>query len=475
MFDVTIIGGGVIGCLIARELSRYELKICLIERESDVAMGASGANSGIVHAGYDPKPGTLKAKFNISGNLAFEQLTRELDVPLYRRGSLVLAFDEYEEQKLIGLLENGRENGVPSLALLSREEVQALEPLVSVNVTSALYAPTAAVTCPYSLTIAAAENAAANGAELYLNREVLGIESLDGVFTVRTTNGTFASRFVVNAAGVYAGAVSEMAGAENYAVKPRKGEYMLFDKTVLKPKHILFQAPGKMGKGVLVTETAHGNLLVGPSAKDVPDREDTSVTAEGLSYVAASGLKSFPHFRQGDAITEFAGLRAISESKDFIIEPSERKKGFIHVAGIASPGLTAAPAIARHVARLLEGEGLALTEKKDFDPIRKGITAFHSLTSSEQNALIAADPTYGKIVCRCETISEAEIVESIRRPAGATTLDGVKRRVRPGMGRCQGGFCSSAVLRILSRELGLPLGDVTKRGRGSYILTGKTK
>jgi len=475
MFDVIIIGGGVTGCLIARELSRYEVKICLIEKESDVAMGASGANSGIVHAGYDPKPGSLKAKFNIAGHALFEQLTRELDVPFEKKGSLVLAFDEYEEQKLIGLLENGRVNGVSRLSLLSKDEVLAMEPLVSDAVIRALYAPTAAITCPYSLTIAAAENAAANGAVLRLNREVCGITRQNGVFMIQTQSETVASRFIVNAAGIYAGVISELAGAESCAIKPRKGEYLLFDNTVLKPESILFQAPGKLGKGVLVTETAHGNLLLGPSAKDTEDREDTAVTSEGLSHISALGMRSFPHIRLKDAITQFAGIRAVSGTHDFIIEPSEKQKGFIHVAGISSPGLTAAPAIARHVLNLLSGEGLALEEKKSFDPVRKSIPAFARLPVSERNALVKKNPLYGKIICRCESVSEAEIIESIRRPAGATTLDGVKRRVRPGMGRCQGGFCSSAVLEILAKELGRPLQDITKNGGGSYILTGKTK
>ncbi|MHB1314668.1 MAG: FAD-dependent oxidoreductase [Christensenellales bacterium] len=475
MFDVLIIGGGVIGCLIARELSRYELNCCLLEKEWDVAMGASGANSGIVHAGYDPRAGTNMARFNREGRALFEQLSRELDVPFKKNGSLVLAFDENEEQKLARLMENGRKNGVPSLSLLSKEEVIFLEPHVSGAVRRALYAPSAGITCPYSLTIAAAENAVQNGAHLFTNQKVLSIEKKDGYFSVRTQSETFAAGFIVNCAGVYSDEISGLAGAETFGIRARKGEYLLFDKTADKPQRILFQAPAALSKGVLVTATVHGNLLVGPSATDTPDREDVSVTAEGLSYIAALGERSYPHFRLKDAIAQFAGLRAVSDQNDFVIQPSEIQKGFLHVAGISSPGLTAAPAIARYVVCLLDREGFILREKKNFNPFRSGIKAFDNLSNEERNALIKKDPAYGKILCRCEHVTEAEIIESIRRPVGAKTLDGVKRRVRAGMGRCQGGFCSSSVIALLARELNVPLQEVTKRGGGSNILLGKTK
>lgn len=475
MFDVLIIGAGVIGSLIARELSAYELKICLLDKASDVAMGMSGANSGIVHAGYDPKPGSMKAKFNLQGNAMFEELCSNLDVPYEKKGSLVLAFDDYEEQKLIELFENGRKNQVPLLSLISKDEVLALEPLLSADVKSALFAPTAAITCPYSLTIAAAENAVENGVVLKLGERVTHITLMDGVYHTTTQNAEYTSKYIVNAAGVFADEISAFAGAEKLTIHSRKGEYILFDKTVLKPDKIIFQSPSRAGKGVLVTATVHGNLMIGPSATDILGKNDVSVTSEGLSHVIAAAMRSFPHIHPKDAITQFAGLRANAAEKDFIIQPSALQRGFIQVAGIASPGLTAAPAIAKYVAMLLYDEGLQRKPKGNFYPKRRRIPCFNEMTRDERNALIQENPLYGKIICRCENVSEAEIIESIQRSAGATTLDGVKRRVRAGMGRCQGGFCSSAVLSILARELKQPPVEITKCGAGSNILAGYTK
>ena len=473
MLDVLIIGGGVVGCLIARELSKYMLDCCLLEKEWDVAMGASGANSGIVHAGYDPKPGTAMAKFNVEGHGMFAKITRELDVPFVRNGSLVLAFCEEEEKKLQTLMEYGIKNGVQKLSLLSREQILRLDPRISKNVTKALYAPTAGIVCPYTLTISASENAAQNGVEIRMNQEVTGITRKDGAFVVRTQNNTYFSKCVVNCTGVFSDMIAELAGAEKHGVIARKGEYFLFDKTAQKPNQTLFQSPAAGSKGVLVTSTVHGNLLVGPTATDTEDKEDTSVSGEGLAYVAETGRRSFVQINLKETITQFAGLRAIAASRDFVIEPSKKVKGFIHVAGICSPGLTAAPAIAKHVAVLLEREGLKFKEKKDFNPLRLGIKSFDSLPEDEKNRLIKSNPAYGKIICRCEHITEAEVVESIQR--GAKTIDGVKRRVRAGMGRCQGGFCSPAVLSLLAKELNVPLEQVTKRGDGSNILFGKTK
>lgn len=476
MFDVLIIGGGVVGCLIARELSKYKLKVCLLEKESDVAMGASGANSGIVHAGYDPKPGSFMAKFNIEGNNCFDELARELDVPFIRNGSLVLAFNEAEEQTLLELLENGKKNGVPRLSLLDKAETLKLEPNLSDKITRALYAPTAGITCPYSLTIAAAENAAENGVEFKLNQKVTGIQKTDGVFNISTQNAQYTAKFIINAAGVYTDEISKLAAAETYSITPNRGEYLLFDKCADKPNMVIFQVPSKLGKGVLVTPTAHGNLLVGPSSVKIEDKSNTTVSNEVLSYVMELGKKSFRQIKLKDTITQFAGIRALAEKEgDFIIEASRKLQGFIHVAGICSPGLTASPAIAKYVVKLLGAEGLELAENLNYNPIRKRIPAFEELPNDSRNELIKVNPLYGKIVCRCEHITEAEIVECIRRPVGATTLDGVKRRLRAGMGRCQGGFCSPAVLEILAKELNKAPQNITKNGEGSYILIGKTK
>lgn len=475
MYDVLIIGGGVIGCLIARELTKYSLKICLIEKNADVAMGASGANSGIVHAGYDPLPGTLKAKLNVEGNALFEKLSRELDVPYQKKGSLVLAFNEEDKKTLDGLMKNGIKNGVPSLSLLSKDEVLALEPLLSPDVKGALYAKTAAITCPYSLTIAAAEIAVINGAEFKLNRNVCGIKRQNGYFSIQTKNETFFTKMVVNAAGIYADEISALAGAESYRILPRKGEYLLFDKNSAKPGQILFQPPSGAGKGVLVTPTVSGNLLVGPSSRNIEDKEDTKTSSETMEQIVLNAKRIFPYIPIKDTITQFAGNRAVMDSYDFFIMPSEMQSGFIHVAGISSPGLTASPAIAKYVVNLLEKQGLELKENKDFNPERKSIPAFAALSNKERNMLIKQNPSFGKIICRCEQITEAEIIESIRRPLGATTLDGIKRRVRAGMGRCQGNFCSFALLRILAGELNMPLTEITKSGGASYVLKGKTK
>lgn len=475
MYDVLIIGGGAIGCLTARELTKYALKICLIEKEADVAMGASGANSGIVHAGYDSVPGTLKARFNVEGSALFEKLARELDIPYQKKGSLVLALCNEDIQTLEKLMENGVKNRVFSLSLLSKEEARNLEPLLSTDVKGALYAKTAAITCPYSLTIAAAENAVLNGAEFKLNQNVCGIRREEGYFAVRTQNETFFAKTLVNAGGIHADEISALAGAERCRIIPCKGEYLLFDKNSVKPGKTLFPPPSAYGKGVLVTPTVNGNLLIGPSAKNIEDKEDTATSAEAMEQIILNAKRIFPHIPLKDTITQFTGNRAVMESYDFFIRPSEMQKGFIHVAGISSPGLTAAPAIAKYVANLLEQEGLELKENKNFNPERKSIPAFASLSNKERNALIMENPSFGKIVCRCEQITEAEIIKSIRRPLGAATLDGVKRRVRAGMGRCQGNFCSFAILKILSEELKKPLEKITKSGGISFILTGKTK
>lgn len=476
IYDVAIIGAGVVGSLIARELSRYHLRICLLEKASDVAMGTTKSNSAIIHAGFDAAHGSLKAQLNVKGNAMMTQLTAELGVPFKRIGSLVVGFDDADETKLQELYDNGIRNGVPKLEMLSQEQVRTLEPSISLQVTSALYAPTAGIICPYELTIAAAECAVANGVTLQLEQEITDISRENGFFTLSTKTDAFHAHYVVNAAGVYADQIAQMVESRCFAIKPRKGEYMLLDKDQASlAKTVIFQTPTAMGKGILVTPTVDGNLLLGPTSVDIDDQDDVSTTADGLTTVAKIALKSIPSINIRKVITSFAGIRACSTVHDFIIEESREAKGFMHVAGIESPGLSASPAIALMVTDLLADAGLVLSPKSDFNPIRKPLRKFFELDCETQNKLITANPRYGNVICRCEHVTEAEIVESIHRPAGARNVDAVKRRTRCGMGRCQGGFCTPRITEILARELQVPMDKITKKGGNSWLLAGRTK
>lgn len=476
-YDAAIIGAGVIGALAARELSRYELKVCILESEPDVAMGTSKANSAIVHAGYDALPGTHKALFNVKGNRLFDKVSKELDVPFKRIGSLVLAYTEKDMKVISELYQRGKDNGVPDLKILnSRDEAAAIEPNVSPEVIGALYAPTAGITCPYELVYGAVENAVENDAVLMLETKVNDIKYEADVFTLETNRGPVLSRFVVNAAGLYADRISEMIGDRHFYIKPRKGEYLVLDKNQgRQARTVVFQTPSDKGKGILVTPTVDGNLLIGPNSEDIDDREDVSTSAQGMDEVIRGALKSIPGINVKQVITSFAGLRATPSSHDFIISPSLTNKRFINAAGIESPGLTAAPAIAEYLVDLLKGAGLELVSRKNFKAERKSIARFAEASDDEKAELVCKNRLYGNIVCRCETVTEAEIVDSIHRPAGARSVDAVKRRTRAGMGRCQGGFCAPRIVEILSRELGIPMQDIRKKEGKSALLTGKTK
>ena len=475
MYDVIIIGGGVIGCAIAREMARFERKIALFERASDVCEGTSKANSGIVHAGYDATPGTLKARLNVLGNQKMETLSRELDFPFKKNGSFVLMFEEDGRPSLEKLYEKGIQNGVKDLQILSGEEVRKMEPNVSPEVKAALYAPTAGIVCPFGLTYALAENAAVNGVEFKLNTAVSGIEKNKDGFTVITESGSFDTKFIINAAGVYADVIHNMVSKKEMKIVPRRGQYCLMDKEIGNlTKATLFQLPTKLGKGVLVTPTVHGNLLVGPNAEDLEDKEGINTTKEGLDDILIRGAKSVLNLPNGKVITSFAGLRANEKGGDFIIEEAEDVKGFIDVAGIASPGLSASPAIGEYVAELMQKIAPA-PYKENFVATREGIPNMATATMEERKRYIEQDPAYANVICRCELVTEGEILESIRRPVGATTLDGVKRRTRAGMGRCQSGFCSPKVVEILSRELNQDISKITKMGGKSVFITGKNK
>jgi len=485
-YDVVVIGGGVIGCHIAKQLSRYKINICLVEKENDVACRTSGANSGIVHAGYDAFPGSLKAKLNIRGNEIIEHIAEELDVPFKRTGSLVLAFDEYDMTMLKELYERGIKNGVTGMEILDEKQVREKEPAVSAKVVGALFAPTAGIICPYELTISAAEVAVENGTRLLLSHEVISIEkvyrdkerTLYQITIKHKEKGPkkIFAKYIINAAGVYANKISSMAGDTSFTITPRKGEYLLLDKNQGRIiNSVVFQTPSKMGKGILITPTVDGNLLLGPTASDIEDKEDLSTDNEGLTKVRLGALKSIPGIGMENIITSFAGLRAVPSTGDFIIEESNYAPGFVNVAGIESPGLTAAPAIAEYVEDLMREAGLELLPKENYKPNRTPFKKFRNMSDSEINEAIKENSLFGKIVCRCEKVTAAEVVEAIRRPAGARTLDGVKRRTRAGMGRCQGGFCTPRVMEILSQELGIPMEEITKSGGKSWMLAGRSK
>ena len=472
-FDIAIIGAGITGSAIARQLSRWKLSIALIDGAEDVAMGATKANSAIVHAGYDCKPGSLKAELNVKGNMLYTKWTEELDVPLKRVGTLVAAFSNEEAESIKELYERGIKNGVPDMRIVSGEEAREMEPMLSENVVCALYAPTGGITCPYEMTIACAENARANGAVWKLGKPVTDITANEDGFIIILGDEELSASRVINAAGVFADDIGRMIGDDSFTISPRKGEYLLLDRNTKKPKYVLFQRPTRFGKGVVVSPTVDGNSFAGPTALDMEDKRDNSVTAEGIKQIQLLARKSTPAIDFRNVITSFAGVRAQPSTGDFIVRPSDKNPRFIHAAGISSPGLTSAPAIAELVEKLIRQSGVELIPDENYTPYRKHIREFRHMTDAEKEQAIMEDPLYGRVICRCETITEAEIVEAVRR--GARTLDAVKRRTRAGMGRCQGGFCSPRVMEIISRETGIPMEELTKFGGGSYLVAGKTR
>ena len=473
MYDVVIIGAGVSGSACARELSRYNLSICVVEKEEDVCCGTSKANSAIVHSGIDCKPGTLMSEMNVRGNELMEPLSKELDFEFRRNGSLIVCFSEEDRPKLEALYEQGISNKIPDIRILDAHEVHEMEPNLSEEVVAAIYCPTGGIVCPFGLNIALAENAATNGVEFRFNTEVTDICRKDDGYQLSTNRGYILTRCVVNAAGVYADVFHNMVSSKKIHITPRRGEYCLCDKNAgnLVDKTI-FQLPTKLGKGILVTPTVHGNLLLGPTAENIEDREDTATTQSGLAFVLEKAGMSVKNVPSRQIITSFSGLRACADRGDFILE--ESAPNFFEAAGIESPGLTSAPAIGVYMAEMA-AKALGLTKKESFNPVRHGVVHLNSLSVGERAEKIRENPLYGSIVCRCETISEGEIVDAIRRPLGAKTLDGVKRRTRAGMGRCQAGFCSPRVMDILARELNLPLTAIRKNEKGSEIVFGKTK
>lgn len=499
--DVLIIGGGVTGAALARELSRYAVSVMLVEKEVDLAFGTSKANSGIVHSGIHDRPGSLKARLCVEGNRMYPLLAKELDFLYQNNGAVVVARQEDEIPALKRLMEQGQQNGVTGVRLIGRDDLLALEPHLAPDLAGALVMPSGGIVIPFDLVYALAENAAANGVEIKLGTRVTAIKEENGVFTVQVTpvtgqtvlktaqSGqtsrptqtvqliqpaqTVRAKYIVNAAGLHAGTVASLIGDDSISIHPRKGEEYLLDRRLAGfVRHTVFPLPTPVSKGILIIPTVEGNIMLGPTAYATDSFDDYGTTAAGWREVFDYVRQLSPELKASDLITSFAGLRAASGQDDFIIGPSTVSQRFIHAAGMESPGLTAAPAAARLICEHLQEAGLSLKPKSNFNPIRK-VVRIRDLSASEQAQLMQQDAAYSRIVCRCEYVSEGEIRDAIRR--GATTLDGVKLRTRSGMGRCQGGFCTPKIIGILSHELGLPPEKITKRGPGSPLLAGRLR
>lgn len=474
-YDIIVVGAGVVGAAAARALSRYSVRLLVIEKESDVGSGSSSANSAIVHSGYDPVPGSLKARLNVRGNRLFSELCRELDVDLKWIGSLTLALADEDVPVIEELEKRGVRNGVP-VEILDRAAALRAEPNLSPGVRCALWAPSAGIVNPFELCVGLVENALENGAQLRLDEKVLGVVPLaPSGYEVRTNRGRYRGKVVINAAGVYAdevanGALSEAGLVGKYGIRPRRGEYFVldhFDPDYL--HHTIFTVPSAKGKGILVSPTTHGNYLVGPSAEFVEEKDDCSTSGETLANVLSAAQKMVPSIPMRQIIRQFSGIRAVESRGDFVID--QPLPGLINLLGIQSPGLTAAPAIAEEAVKMA-AETVPLEEKPDYRPCCRPRVRLHRLSPEERAAFVRENPLYGHIVCRCEDVSEGEIIDAVRRRCGARTVDGVKRRVRPGFGKCQGGFCQPEVIRILARELGVSPEQVRKGSAGSYILAG---
>ena len=471
MTDVLIIGCGIVGASAAYELSRYKLSVTAIDRLNDIAGETTRANSGIVHAGFDPEPGSVIAKFNVRGNERIRELCSKLDVPYKQNGSLVIGFNEKDKQTIKELYCRGLEHKVPGIEIISADRARQMEPNLSGKITTALYAPSGAIVSPWELAVALAETAAKNGAAFILNAEATGISRIDGGYLVTTSKGSFKTRAIVNAAGLYADDIHGFLRKPDFKIIPRRGQYYLLDKSAGDMvSRTIFQCPDKYGKGVLVTPTTHGNLLIGPSSEDVDYRGDVNTDTKTLQSILQTARHSVPGINIRENIRNFAGIRAVADTDDFIVREAE--KNFYDLAGIKSPGLTAAPAMAEELVRMMAASGIELSLKDRFINERR-VVRFRYLSSEERAELINKEPAYGRIVCRCETVTEGEILEAFDSPLPPTTLDAIKRRCHAGMGRCQGGFCSPKVIALISKRFNLDPADVLKDRQGSYILIGE--
>ena len=466
-YDCIVIGAGVIGALCARELAKYDLSILVLEKEIDVGNGASGANSAIVHSGYDPVPGTLKAKLNVLGNKMYDELCQELDVQFRRIGSITVANNTLELKTLEELALRSKANGVP-YQVLNEKELKEIEPNITTSAVGGLLCPTAGIVNPFEMVVAAMENAMDNGVALHLAEEVVDIKKDNG-FIVYTNKDTYHAKYIINASGVYSSKINDLVNEHTFTVRPRRGEYYVLDHFQNGYiKHTLFNVPSDKGKGVLVSPTTHDNYLVGPSSEFIDDYDSVRTNKDVLDNVRKNATRLVDNIPYREQITEFAGLRAVGDTHDFIIN---EKDGFINAAGIESPGLTSAPAIAQMVASFIKDK----KPNKSFNPMRKKVIRLNEMSVEERDELIKKDPKFGRIVCRCEAVSEGEILDSIHRNCGATTIKGVKRRCRPGMGKCQGGFCQAIVLDILAKELHKAPEEIMYSNANSYIVLGPTK
>lgn len=475
MYDVLIVGAGVVGSSIAREISRYKLKSIVLEKENDVCCGTSKANSAIIHAGFDAKPGTLKGQLNAKANELYDELSKELDFPFRRNGSLVLCFRNEDMSELEELMERGKKNGVPGLEIITGDEVRRREPAITDEVVAALYAPTGGIVCPFSLNIAMAENAYVNGVDFKFNSKVIKATKENDYFEVITEENVYKTRILINAAGVYSDVINNMLSKDKFTVIPRRGEYDLFDKYIGGMVNAtIFQLPTKLGKGILVSPTVHGNLIVGPNAVDQEDKDDFETRREGLDEIIEKAYLSIKNIPLSSVITSFSGLRARTDKDDFVLGESKDVPNFINAAGIESPGLTCSPLIGIIIGNIVKKK-LNPELNVEFNPIRKGITHFNSLSIEEKEKVIKGNHLYGRIVCRCESVTEAEIVDAITRPLGATDMDGIKRRTRAGMGRCQGGFCLVRNMELMEERLNIKFTDITKFGRKSTFVIGNNK
>lgn len=471
--DILIIGGGVVGCALARELSRYTAAVDVLERGWDLAEGASKANSGIVHAGYDAVPGSLKAKYNVEGANLYPSLCAQLGVPYRQCGALVVGFSEEDRTVLQELLERGIANGVPGLRIIERDEALSLEPNLNPEVCCALLVPTSGIVSPYELTFALADDAALNGVSFHFGAEVKSVaRNADGSFLVKTDREEWTCSVLVNCAGSSSAELHNQLCPEKKNIIHRRGQYYLLDRPARLPfERTIFQCPSSMGKGVLVSPTVHGNVLLGPSAEDIADPLDTETTQAGLDFVLDRVRLTWPGVSVRTNITNFSGIRAHEEGGDFIIGPVPGCPGAYETVGIESPGLSSAPAIGRALSKII-AEDRSLARKERIVPFPVPAVPFREMTPAQREQALKENPLYGNIICRCEVVTEAEIVAAAHRPVPARSIDAVKRRTRAGMGRCQGGFCSPRVAAILSRETGIPLLEITKNGGDSYLLTG---
>ena len=474
-YDLAIVGCGISGAATAYFAAQQQLSVLILEAAHDVACGATKANSAILHAGYDPEPGSIMARTNVRGVALARELCAALDVPLRENGALVLAFDEADRAHVERLYARGIENGVVGLAIVEQEELRRLEPGVAAEAICALHAPSSAIVDPWEFCIALTEVAVRNGARLELGAQVSAIVADEEGFDIATAQGErYRARYIVNAAGIGAGDVHRMIGGRDFGCHPTRGEYYLLDKSAgASVRHTLFQCPTVLGKGVLVSPTVHGNVIVGPNAEAIEDPRGVMTTQAGLAEVARAARRSLPALPLYENIRNFAGLRAVIDEADFVVAPSERDGRFINLAGIKSPGLSSAPALAEMALELLAAAGLEQRPRADAVRSRRRIR-FRELEVAERRELIAQDPAWGRVICRCETVTEAEIVAAIHGPVPARSIDAVKRHANPGMGRCQGGFCGPRVQAILARELGIGYDEVCQHEPGSELVIGRT-